>query len=104
LGAGVAGLGDYNEDDVADFAVFSHAGITGSIKVFSGGSSLSSTPLATVDLSNISLASHVLSAPGDVNGDGTPDFLLSTSQDAVVLFGGATGTVSRNLAALDVAE
>jgi hypothetical protein len=87
-GNSVAGIGDINGDKFSDFAVAASAGNggLGSVYVVLGGAlsgalaldSLSATQGATLTGKSAPIGARI-SRGGDVNGDGTPDLLVSAA-------------------------
>ncbi|MEM8799873.1 MAG: Ig-like domain-containing protein, partial [Pseudomonadota bacterium] len=94
LGTAVSGIGDFNGDDIDDFAVSAPgAGANGSVFVVFGTTTLSGL---TIDLANpdgtsvleiegvLSGTGAEIEIAGDVNGDGFDDILLTANDGAGV--------------------
>jgi len=75
LGTAVSALGDVNLDGYDDFAITVPTGVRPSrLDVFAGGTSLSTTPMATLSgLGTNSIGADTASGGVDVNGDGYAD-------------------------------
>ncbi len=68
-------IGDVNDNGADDLIASNFSG-PDSLAVFLGGSTLPSTPSATIQYDGFSSAGETLAAPGDVNGDGIDDFVV----------------------------
>lgn len=105
FGASVADIGDVNGDGFGDFAVGSpgYASGKGKVYVFLGGPSPSTTPaLAFTGNAAGDLFGSAISAAGDVNGDGFPDFAVGSpgaqgGVGTVTIFRGGTSPSSTPL-------
>ena len=82
-GNSVAGIGDVNGDKFSDFAVAASAGNStyGSVYIVYGGALTGALPAAGADVvlkgRDVAPIGSMISRAGDVNGDGTPDLLVS---------------------------
>ena len=98
FGINVAGLGDLNGDGFDDFAAGARNADTngsdaGRVTVFSGANG---APMYVYDGEGPDAILHIVNDAGDVNADGTPDFLIgSPGADKSFLYSGADGSLLR---------
>ena len=87
VGNSVAGIGDLNKDGYSDFALAASKALpSGAVYVLYGGTFSGGTALANLSAARgVTLTSsgasigNLISRAGDVNGDGTPDLLISAA-------------------------
>ena len=72
FGASLAGVGDYNNDGLADFIVGNSTGGTGTARIFGDSRTVQGT--RTINSS----AGSDLDGAGDVDGDGTMDYIIGS--------------------------
>lgn len=84
-GATVSGIGDFNNDGFADFAIASPNGGNGRIDIVFGSSNLSQVTLGADTMSIVNIAGGIsdtgipMRYAGDMNGDGIADIMFASS-------------------------
>lgn len=82
FGHNVSGLGDFNNDGYDDFVISSPGidyptQVAGQVNVFFGGRTLKDEP-------DLILPGKWATFAGDINGDGTPDMMVSTAESSEI--------------------